>query len=53
MSGLDDLDYPLDYSENDNEDPKLRIHLEDGDNQEIKAIEKRLTKVSEAAKKQC
>ena len=50
-SGLDELGYPLDFSENDDEDPKLRIHLEDGDNQEIKAIEKRLTKVSKAAKK--
>ena len=50
-SGLDDLDYPLDFSENEDEVPTLRIHLEEGDNKEIKAIEKRLTKVSKAVKK--
>ena len=51
-SGLDELGYPLDYSENDDEDPKLRIYLGEWDSQEIKAIEKRLKKVSEAAKQE-
>ena len=45
------MNYPLDFSENEDEAPTLRIHLEEGDNKEIKAIEKRLTKVSEAAKR--
>ena len=50
-SALDELDYPIDFPENEDGPRTLRIYLEDGDCKEIKVIGKRLTKVSNATKK--